>query len=357
MVRYGERFFISLGFAPLPQTFWERSLFTKPRDREVVCHASAWDVDNVDDLRIKMCIEPTAEDFITIHHELGHNFYQRAYNQQPLLFRDSANDGFHEALGDTIALSMTPEYLVKLGLLDKAPDPSKDIGLLLNKALEKVAFLPFGLLIDQWRWKVFSGEITPEQVQPGLVGAAAEVPGRGRARGAQRERLRPRRQVPRARQRPLHALLPGAHPPVPVPPRAGAGGRLQGAAAPLLDLREQGGRRAAERHDGDGAEPAVAGGARGADRAATRWTPRPSSTTSRRCRSGWTSRTRASRWAGNACTRQGAKAQKILQFFAPWRLCVNPSARVGRFRDGFRTPAKKQIQSGRGANGCRARRS
>ena len=113
---YGERFFTSLGFAPLPPTFWERSLFTKPRDREVVCHASAWDVDNVDDLRIKMCIEITGEDFITIHHELGHNFYQRAYNQQPFLFRDSANDGFHEALGDTIALSITPEYLVKLGL-------------------------------------------------------------------------------------------------------------------------------------------------------------------------------------------------------------------------------------------------
>jgi peptidyl-dipeptidase A len=163
MARYGERFFVSLGFAPLPRTFWEGSLFTKPRDREVVCHASAWDVDNVNDLRIKMCIEPTAEDFITIHHELGHNFYQRAYNQQPLLFRDSANDGFHEALGDTIALSMTPEYFVKLGFIDKTPDPSKDIGLLLNKALEKVAFLPFGILIDQWRWKVYSGEVPPEK--------------------------------------------------------------------------------------------------------------------------------------------------------------------------------------------------
>jgi peptidyl-dipeptidase A len=110
-----------------------------------------------------MCIDITAEDFITIHHELGHNFYQRAYNRQPYLFRDSANDGFHEAIGDTIALSITPEYLVKLGFLDKPTDPSKDIGLLLRRALEKVAFLPFGLLIDQWRWKVFSGEIPPEK--------------------------------------------------------------------------------------------------------------------------------------------------------------------------------------------------
>jgi len=161
MVKYGEGFFSSLGFDPLPKTFWDRSMFTKPKDREVVCHASAWDIDYVDDLRIKMCIDITAEDFVTIHHELGHNYYQRAYNRQPPLFRDSANDGFHEAIGDTVALSVTPEYLVKLGLLSSAPDASKDIGLLLQKALEKVAFMPFGLLIDQWRWKVFSGEITP----------------------------------------------------------------------------------------------------------------------------------------------------------------------------------------------------
>ena len=161
MVRYGESFFESLGFAPLPESFWKRSLFVKPKDREVVCHASAWDLDSVDDLRIKMCIDITAEDFNTVHHELGHNFYQRAYNTRPVLFRDSANDGFHEAVGDTIALSVTPEYLVKIGLLDQAPPASKDIGLLLNKALEKVAFLPFGLMIDQWRWQVFSGQVTP----------------------------------------------------------------------------------------------------------------------------------------------------------------------------------------------------
>jgi peptidyl-dipeptidase A len=163
MVKYGEAFFTSLGFAPLPETFWRRSLFVRPRDRDVVCHASAWNVDNDNDLRIKMCIQINEEDFTTIHHELGHNFYQRAYNKLPLIFRDSANDGFHEAIGDTIALSITPEYLVKLGFLAKAPDASKDIGLLLQRALEKVAFLPFGLMIDQWRWKVFSGEVKPEE--------------------------------------------------------------------------------------------------------------------------------------------------------------------------------------------------
>jgi peptidyl-dipeptidase A len=163
MVRAGERFYTSLGFAPLPKTFWERSLLVRPKDRDVVCHASAWDVDFEEDLRIKMCIEPTAEDFTTIHHELGHNFYQRAFKNQPVLFRDSANDGFHEAVGDTIALSVTPEYLVQIGLLDQAPDTSRDIGLLLTRALDKISFLPFGLLIDQWRWKVFAGEITPAQ--------------------------------------------------------------------------------------------------------------------------------------------------------------------------------------------------
>jgi peptidyl-dipeptidase A len=161
MVRYGEGFFKSLGFEPLPTTFWQRSLFTKPRDRDVVCHASAWDIDFKDDLRIKVCIEPTAEDFTTVHHELGHNFYQRAYDDLSPLFMNSANDGFHEAIGDTIALSVTPEYLKQIGLIDTVSPPSADIGLLLDRALDKVAFLPFGLLIDQWRWKVFSGEIKP----------------------------------------------------------------------------------------------------------------------------------------------------------------------------------------------------
>jgi peptidyl-dipeptidase A len=161
MVRYGERFFTSLGFEKLPQTFWERSMFVQPRDRDVVCHASAWDIDNVDDVRLKMCIEKTAEDFTTVHHELGHNFYQRAYNRQPYLYKNSANDGFHEAIGDTIALSVTPAYLVKVGLIDKEPPASADIPLLLRDALDKIAFLPFGLLMDKWRWGVFSGQIAP----------------------------------------------------------------------------------------------------------------------------------------------------------------------------------------------------
>ena len=163
MVKYGERFFTSLGFEPLPKTFWERSLFVKPRDRDVVCHASAWYVDNADDLRIKMCIDQTAEDFSTVHHELGHDFYGREYKTWPFLFRDSANDGFHEAVGDTIALSVTPEYLVKVGLLDKAPDAKGDIPLLMREALERLAFLPFGLVVDQWRWQVFSGQVKPDQ--------------------------------------------------------------------------------------------------------------------------------------------------------------------------------------------------
>ncbi len=162
MVKGAEKFFTSLGFEALPETFWTRSLFTKPEDRDVICHASAWDLDAKDDIRIKMCIQKTGEEFNVIHHELGHNFYQRAYKNQPVFFQNSANDGFHEAIGDTIALSVTPKYLKEIGLIKTIPDESKDIGLLLKQALDKVAFIPFGLLVDQWRWKVYSGEVTPE---------------------------------------------------------------------------------------------------------------------------------------------------------------------------------------------------
>jgi len=162
MVKGAETFFTSLGFDALPETFWQRSLFTKPADRDVVCHASAWDLDAKDDIRIKMCIQKTGEEFSVIHHELGHNFYQRAYQNQPVYYQNSANDGFHEAIGDTIALSVTPKYLKEIGLIDTIPDESKDIGLLMKMALEKIAFIPFGLMVDQWRWKVYSGEVTPE---------------------------------------------------------------------------------------------------------------------------------------------------------------------------------------------------
>jgi peptidyl-dipeptidase A len=167
MVRQGEAFYSSLGFAPLPDTFWQRSQIVKPADREVICHASAWNLDAKDDLRIKMCTKVNGDDFVTIHHELGHNYYQRAYKAQPHLYRGGANDGFHEAIGDFVALSITPDYLVRIGLLDpaKVPSPDKDIGLLLRQAMDKVAFLPFGLLIDKWRWGVFSGEVKPEGYQ------------------------------------------------------------------------------------------------------------------------------------------------------------------------------------------------
>ncbi len=167
IVRQGEAFFSSLGFEPLPETFWERSMITQPQDREVVCHASAWVMDNVDDLRIKMCTRVNADDFVTVHHELGHNYYQRAYNQQPYLYLGSANDGFHEAIGDMIALSVTPEYLVEIDLLeeDRLPTPEQDRALLLRQALDKIAFLPFGLLIDRYRWGIFSGEIPESEYQ------------------------------------------------------------------------------------------------------------------------------------------------------------------------------------------------
>jgi peptidyl-dipeptidase A len=162
MVKLGEKFFTSMGLKELPQTFFERSQFTKPRDREVVCHASAWDVTYENDLRIKMCIKPTEEDLITIHHELGHNYYYTYYYTLPVLYQAGANDGFHEAIGDALTLSITPAYLQQIGLLKSVPKNDKNlINLQLKDALEKVAFLPFGLLVDQWRWEVFSGRTQP----------------------------------------------------------------------------------------------------------------------------------------------------------------------------------------------------
>ncbi|MDO9248537.1 MAG: M2 family metallopeptidase, partial [Phenylobacterium sp.] len=160
MTQTGEAFYSSLGFAPLPKTFWERSMLERPRDREVTCHASAWNVNDRDDIRIKACFKVNADDFYTVHHELGHNYYQRAYSAQPYLFKGSANDGFHEAVGDLAGMSaLTPTYLNQIGLLEKVPGAEEDIPYLLKMALDKIAFLPFGLMIDKWRWQVFSGQV------------------------------------------------------------------------------------------------------------------------------------------------------------------------------------------------------
>ena len=163
MVEYAEDFFLSIGFEPLPETFWERSLFVKPLDRSVVCHASAWNLDPVEnDLRIKMCIEKNEEDFITIHHELGHIFYYQAYNHLPTLFQGGANDGFHEAFGDLLTLSITPDYLNQIGFIskDEAKLAKEDpIGLLMKQALEGIVVVPWALMLDKWRSGVFNGEI------------------------------------------------------------------------------------------------------------------------------------------------------------------------------------------------------
>ncbi len=168
MVKQAESFFVSLGLDPLPQTFWKRSLFKKPEDRDVVCHASAWDVTYSDDLRIKMCIKITGEELQVVHHELGHNYYYHYYHQLPMLFQNGANDGFHEAIGDAIALSITPGYLEKIGLVANVKKSDKaDINFLMRMALDKIAFLPFGKIIDQYRWDVFAGKISPDQYNQG----------------------------------------------------------------------------------------------------------------------------------------------------------------------------------------------
>ena len=164
MVETGETFFTSLGLEPLPETFWERSMIVRPEGREVVCHASAWDLDDEEDVRIKMCTEVNSEDFYTVHHELGHNFYQRAYKDQDYLYKTGAHDGFHEAIGDFVGLSITPEYLEQINLItaEEKPGADADTALLMQTALDKIAFLPFALTVDGWRWDVLSGETAPE---------------------------------------------------------------------------------------------------------------------------------------------------------------------------------------------------
>jgi len=167
IVEAAEEFFTSLGFDALPESFWTRSLFTRPRDRNVTCHASAWNIDDKDDVRVKMCLGISATDFLVAHHELGHSFYQLAYKNQSIIYRAGAHDGFHEAVGDMAALSITPQYLVDIGLVEKDDLPNSDaisdadISHLMRSALDRVAFLPFGLVVDQWRWNVFSGEYSP----------------------------------------------------------------------------------------------------------------------------------------------------------------------------------------------------
>jgi peptidyl-dipeptidase A len=163
MVRSAERFYVSLGFDALPDTFWERSMFSKPADRDVICHASAWGLDGGKDLRIKMCIKQTYEELRVIYHELGHNIYQRAYSVQPPLFQGSAHGGFHEAIGDTVTLSMTPGYLKEVGLIEDAEDSYEAIiNRQMQRALAGISVLPWAKLVDEWRWGVFSGEIKPE---------------------------------------------------------------------------------------------------------------------------------------------------------------------------------------------------
>ena len=163
MTQRAEDYYVSLGMPKLPESYWQKTQFIQPRDRDVVCHASAWDMTMDGDVRTKMCIKPNEEEFITIYHELGHIYYYLAYNNQPPLFQTGAHDGFHEAIGDTIVLGMTPKYLQSIGLVDAQQQSNEAlINAQMRMALAKVSFLPFGLMIDRWRWGVFDGSIKPD---------------------------------------------------------------------------------------------------------------------------------------------------------------------------------------------------
>ena len=248
MTERAQDFYTSLGMPKLPESYWEKTQFIKPRDRDVVCHASAWDMNMDGDVRTKMCIKPNEEDFTTIYHELGHVYYYLAYNNLPPLFQSGAHDGFHEAIGDTIVLSMTPQYLQSIGLVgEQQPSNEALINAQMRMALAKVSFLPFGLMIDRWRWGVFDGSIKPDDYNKAWWDLKAKYQGVAPATRARRGVLRPGREVPRAGQHAVHALLPLARAAVPVLQGAVRRGRLQGPAARVQLLRQQGGRRRSSR--------------------------------------------------------------------------------------------------------------
>ena len=267
MMKSAETFYQSIAFPKLPETFWERSMLTRPRDRDVQCHPSAWHMDGKQDVRIKMCTRPIYDDLRTIYHELGHVYYYLWYQDQPFIFQTGAHDGFHEAVGDTVNLSMTPAYLAEIGLVPPVkPSPQAVINQQMKMALEKIAFLPFGKMIDEWRWQVFSGEVKPADYNAAWWALREKYQGVAPPVAAHRGRLRPGRQVPHPGQLSVHAVLPVVHPPVPVPAGAVRRGGLQGPARGVLDLRQRGGRPEVRRDARQGREPAVAGHAVRTDR-------------------------------------------------------------------------------------------
>lgn len=168
MAKLADDFFKSLGMIPVNPRFFRDSMFEKPDDgRQVVCYPVAFDFYNKEDFRIKMCTDPSFEDFIILHHEMGHIQYFMQYKDLPLVFRNSPNPGFHEGIGDTIVLStVTNKHLHTIGLLEELPEEDNEtsINFLMQMALDNVAFMPFGYLIDLYRWKVFDGSIPPEKL-------------------------------------------------------------------------------------------------------------------------------------------------------------------------------------------------
>ncbi len=263
MVNGGENFYSSLGFAPLPDTFWTRSQITKPRDRDVVCHASAWDIDSRNDVRIKMCTKVVSDDFVTIHHELGHNYYQRAYQNQDFLHQDGANDGFHEAIGDFNRNSRSRRNIWSTSVCSIPPRcraRTRTYGLLLRQAMDKVAFLPFGLLVDPLALGGVRRLDQAGRLQQGVDRHARQISWASCHRSrANADSFDPGCQVPHPEQHALHALFPGAGAAVPVllRPRAKQAG-WTGPLQPLLVLKQQDGGHEPQQDAGNGRVQALA---------------------------------------------------------------------------------------------------
>ena len=267
MVRRSEDFYKSIGFPPLPASFYTKSMLLRPRDRDALCHPSAWPMDMGEDLRIKVCIQPTEEDQYTIYHEMGHIYYYLSYKDRWPIFQSGANDGFHEAIGDTIRLNITPAYLTKIGLSgDAGGDEKSALNAQMKLALEKVAFLPFALIIDKWRWGVFDGSIAPGKYNEDWWQLRRQYEGISSPICLESRRFRCGREKSRADERAVHALLPRRHPAVPVLSRVVRGGRAQRSAVSMLDLRQQGSRREILEDAERRREPAVAADIEGTDR-------------------------------------------------------------------------------------------
>jgi peptidyl-dipeptidase A len=168
-VEQAERFYVSLGFQKLPQSFWEKSsLYPVAADAgfKKNTHASAWHIDLDHDVRSLMSIEPDTEWYETTHHELGHIYYYLSYSRPevPLLLRDGANRAYHEAIGSMMGLAaQQPRFVHAIGFESSGPKPDPT-QLLLKEALNYAVFIPWSAgTMFMFEKELYYDDLAPEQ--------------------------------------------------------------------------------------------------------------------------------------------------------------------------------------------------